>query len=387
MSERRDRGRAFFYCPDVTIKAMNERFRSLANSKSFHHLRRHWLTVAFIGGFVTDLLLLNRVDSLFDNLVLLMYVILAMMSIITLYAAAAGKLPEKMTPYLRTYSPLVMQYGFGGLMSGMLIFYGRSASLVDSWPFLLIIAVIIYLNETVRDRSSRLVLTLSMFFIGLFSYVVLVIPTFTGYMGAWVFLGSGIMALIVMYAFLRVLGLVIPNFLALQMRTVVFTIGSIFAVLNFLYFLNIIPPIPLSIKDIGIYHSVVYFPDRLEYQLEYEEGPWWHFWKRSDTAFHPTPGGNAFCFAKVFTPTRLNTEIYHRWEYKDPEEGWVTHARVHYPIFGGRDDGYRGYTQIGNFRDGTWRCTVETARGQVLGRETFTIDSSRPPEDLMTRVD
>lgn len=366
---------------------MNERFKSLANSRSFHHLRRHWLTVAFIGGFLTDLLLLNRVDSLFDNLVLLMYVLLAMISIIALYAAAAGKLPESVTPYLRTYAPLVMQYGFGGLMSGMLIFYGRSASIVDSWPFLLIIAVLIYLNETVRDRSGRLVLTLSMFFVGLFSYVILVIPTFTGYMGAWVFLGSGILALLVMYGFLRILGLVIPNFLALQMRTVVFTIGSIFAALNFLYFLNIIPPIPLSIKDIGIYHSVVYFPDRLEYQLEYEDGPWWHAWKRSDTAFHPTPGGNAFCFAKVFTPTRLNTDIYHRWEYKDPDEGWVTHARVHYPIFGGRDDGYRGYTQIGSFRDGTWRCTVETARGQVLGREKFRIDSSRPPEELVTRVD
>ena len=74
---------------------MNERFKSLANSRSFHHLRRHWLTVAFIGGFLTDLLLLNRVDSLFDNLVLLMYVLLAMISIIALYAAAAGKLPAR----------------------------------------------------------------------------------------------------------------------------------------------------------------------------------------------------------------------------------------------------------------------------------------------------
>lgn len=366
---------------------MNDRLKALMNSRPVHHFRRHWLTLAFIGGFLTDLLLLNRVDSLFDNFVLLFYVLLAMASIIALYASAASRLPEKINGYVRAYSPLSMQYAFGGLMSGMLIFYGRSASLEDSWPFLLIIAGLIYLNETVRERSGRLVLTLSMFFIGLFSYTILVIPTFTGYMGAWVFLGSGLFALAVMYGFLRILALVIPNFLALQMRSVIFTVGSIFAVLNFLYFLNIIPPIPLSIKDIGIYHSVVYFPDRLEYQLEYEKGPWWYFWKRSDTTFHPTPGGNAFCFAKVFTPTRLNTEIYHRWEYKDPEEGWVTHARVHYPIYGGRDDGYRGYTQIGSFRDGKWRCTVETGRGQVLGREKFNIDSSEPPSELETRID
>lgn len=365
---------------------MNERLKAITNSKAFFQVKRHWLTIAFVAGFVTDLILLNQVDNIFDNLVLLFYVALAMASVFLLYASVAGRLPEKANTFFRTYTPLTTQYAFGGLMSGMLIFYGRSASLGDSWPFLLIIAVLIYLNETVSDKSGRLVLTLSMFFVGLFSYLVLIIPTFLGYMGAWVFVGSGLLSLLVMYGFLHALKLVIPNFLAMQMRVIVFTIGTIFVSLNFLYFLNIIPPIPLSIKDIGIYHSVVRFENG-EYQLKYEDGSWWQFWKRSDTTFHPSSGGNVYCFTRVFTPTRLNTEVYHRWEYKDPEEGWVTHARVHYPIFGGRDDGYRGYTQIGNFRDGTWRCTVETARGQVLGREKFEIDSTSPAEDLVTRVD
>ncbi|PIR86127.1 hypothetical protein COU14_00490 [Candidatus Kaiserbacteria bacterium CG10_big_fil_rev_8_21_14_0_10_44_10] len=365
---------------------MNSRLKAITNSKSFLQVKRHWLTIAFLAGFITDLILLNKVDSLVDNLVLLFYVLLAMTGIIFLYASAAGKMPEGLNGYVKTYSPLILQYAFGGLLSGMLIFYGRSASLVDSWPFLLLIAVIIYLNETVRERSGRLVLTLSMFFIGLFSYVILVVPTFTGLMGAWIFVGSGILSLIIMAIFLWCLRFVIPNFLALQMRLVVFSLGTIFVLLNFLYFLNIIPPIPLSIKDIGIYHSVVRFENG-DYQLKYEDGSWWHFWKRSDTTFHPEPGGNAFCFTRVFTPTRLDTEVYHRWEYYDQEEGWVTHARVHYPIFGGRDNGYRGYTQIGSVRDGKWRCTVETARGQVLGREKFEIDSTQSPDDLVTRVD
>lgn len=367
---------------------MDSRLKNITNSKSFRQVKRHWLTIAFVAGFITDLILLNKVDDLFDNLVLLFYVTLAMGSIFFLYASIAAKLPEKINQTARAYSPLAMQYAFGGLMSGMLIFYGRSASLGDSWIFLLIIAGIIYLNETVSDKSSRFVLTLSMFFIGLFSYVVLVIPTFIGRMGAWIFIASGILALLIMYGFLRTLRLVIPNFMALQMRVVVFSIGSIFAVLNFLYFLNIIPPIPLSIKDIGIYHSVVYFPDRGEYQLEYEKGKWWQFFKRSDNTFHPSPGSNAYCFTKVFTPTRLDVEIYHRWEYYDETaKKWVTHARVHYPIFGGRDDGYRGYSQIGNYQDGAWRCTVETARGQVLGRERFEIDRTRPPTELIRRSD
>ncbi|OGG41521.1 hypothetical protein A2837_03405 [Candidatus Kaiserbacteria bacterium RIFCSPHIGHO2_01_FULL_46_22] len=366
---------------------MGNGLKTIRESRTAHHLRRHWLTVAFVGGFITDFLLLNQVDNLLDNLVLLFYVTLAMVSILLLYASTAGKLPEDSNPLLRTYAPVAMQYAFGGLLSGMLIFYGRSASLLDSWPFLLIIATIIYLNETVRDRSGRLVLTLSMFFVGLFSYVVLVVPVLLGQMGAWVFIASGLLALAVMYLFLGLLRLIIPNFLAMQMRVIVFSVGTIFVGFNFLYFLNIIPPIPLSIQEVGIYHSVVRFENG-DYQLKYEEGEWWRFWKQSDTVFHPESGGNIYCFASIFAPTRLATEIYNRWEfYDESKKEWVTSARINYPIHGGRSDGYRGYTQIGNFKPGEWRCSVETARGQILGRERFSVDTGSPPAGLVTRVD
>lgn len=350
-------------------------------------LKHHWLTVAFILGFFTDFILLNKVDDVIDNAILFFYVTLAMISIIIMYMAVASRWPESWNGRMRFFSIMALQYAFGGLLSGMLIFYGRSSSFGDSWPFLLVIIVIIYLNETVKDRAGRLVLTLSMYFIGLFSYVVLVVPVFLGKMGEWVFVGSGVLALVIMGCLLGVLRLIIPNFLAMQMRVVVFSIGSIFAVLNFLYFLNIIPPIPLSLNDVGIYHSVVRFENGT-YQLKYEEGDWWQFWKRSDSEFHPVIGGNIFCFARVFTPTKISTDIYHHWQYYDSvQKKWVTHARIPYSIHGGRSDGYRGYTFISNFRDGQWRCSVETGRGQVLGREGFEIDSTGTTGELVTRID
>ena len=226
-----------------------------------------------------------------------------------------------------------------------------------------------------------------MLFIGLFSYVVLVVPVFTGYMGSWVFVGSGLLALLIMSGFLRLLRRIVPRFFELYLRQVVFTLGSIFIGFNVLYFTNIIPPIPLSLKEVGIYHSVVRFENG-QYQLKYEDGPWWYFWKRSDTEFHPDDTNNVFCFAKVFAPTRLETDIYHSWDYYDEAaEEWVERSRLSYNISGGRDGGYRGYTQIGNFNDGKWRCSVETARGQVLGRETFTIDSSKAVGELVTRLE
>jgi hypothetical protein len=362
--------------------------KKTTESKSFTHLKRHWLTFAFLAGFVVDNFTLNRVDQLFDNLLLLTYVILAMLSLVWLYAGIAGKLPESLVPGARRYAPLLTQYAFGGLLSGMLIFYGRSGAWEQSWPFLLIILVVIYGNETIKDRSTRLVFNLAIFFVGLFSYVVLVIPVLTGYMGPWVFLGSGLLSLLIMRVFIFFLNFIIPNFLALQMRLIVFTIGSIFMGLNFLYFANIIPPIPLSLKEVGIYQSVVRYTDTGEYQIKYEPEAWWKFWRESSEEFHPLEGNNAFCFAKVFAPTKISTDIFHNWQYYDEaKKSWIDYAKIPYPIYGGKGDGYRGYTYITVRQDGLWRCSVETSRGQVLGREVFTVNSEVEPNELVTRVE
>lgn len=366
---------------------MIDRLKAVTEHRHVQHVRRHWLTVAFLLGFIVDNLTLNRVDQLFDNVLLSAYVVLSMVGIVLLYAGIAEKFSEMWSLRVRVYAPLIIQYAFGGLLSGMLIFYGRSGSWAESWPFLLIILGVIYGNETIRDRSTRLVYNLSILFVGLFAYTVLEIPVLTGHMGALVFLGSGLLALIIMRVFLGLLYRIIPHFMAIHMRAVIFSIGSIYAAFNFLYFTNIIPPIPLSLKDVGIYHSVVRFENG-NYQLTYEKGHWWEFAKQSDTVFHPSIDGNVFCFAKVFAPTRLSTTIFHRWEYYDESsKKWVTHARVSYPISGGSDGGYRGYTLTEHATDGAWRCTVETERGQVLGREGFVVDSSRGPGELRTKVD
>jgi len=223
-------------------------------------VKRHWLTIAFVFGFVIDNITLNRVDQLFDNFVLAFYVLLAMVSLLFMYATAAEKIGGKIGYYLQRYSPVAVQYSFGGLLSGMLIFYGRSGSWSESWPYMVIILLAIYGNETVRDRTHRLIYNLAILFIGLLSYVVLVIPVATGKMGPWIFLGSGLLALLIMYGFVRVLRRIVPRFISIHIKPVVFTIGTIYVSLNFLYFTNIIPPIPLSLKDVGVYHSVVYTP-------------------------------------------------------------------------------------------------------------------------------
>jgi len=324
--------------------------------RSIAKVKRHWMTISFFLGFLIDNLTLNRVDQLFDNFILAAYVLLAMISLLLLYGSAAEKISGKAGDYARRYSPLLVQFAFGGLLSGMLIFYGRSGSWSETWPFLLVILLAIYGNETIRDRTSRLIYNLAILFIGLFSYTVLVIPVFTGWMGSWVFVSSGVLALCIMYWFIRALHKVVPRFITLHTRSIIFVIGAIFAGFNFLYFANIIPPIPLSLKDIGIYHSVVRFESG-DYQLTYEDGRWFEPFKDSDDTYHPVKGDNIFCFAQVFAPTKIKTDIFHVWEYYNEETGkWDEHAKLSYGIAGGRGDGFRGYTLIKNYQDGKWRC-------------------------------
>lgn len=358
----------------------------LEQTKTFRVAQRYWLTIAFIFGFITDVLLLDRVDDVLDNIILAFYVALALTSMLLLYVGVANKVSDVWSYRLRFWAPLAIQYSFGGLLSGMFIFYGRSGDWTVSWPLLVLFASIMVANELVRDRASRLLYHLIVLFIGLFAYVVLVVPVFIGRMGELIFLLSGVLALLVMIVFIHVLSLIIPNYMRMQMRLIVFSIGCIFIAYNTLYFTNIIPPIPLSLTQIGIYQEVSRQADG-SYRLVYEPAPWWQVWRRHHDTFRPQSGEGIYCFTSVFAPTRIETDIMHRWLYRTEDGRWVEHARIAYPIRAVGDRGYRGFTVIQNYRPGRWRCSVETARGQVLGRHTFMVDTSLQPVRLETRFE
>ncbi len=346
------------------------------------YIYRHWLTVAFILGFVTDVFLLNQIDSVVDNLILLFHVTVATTALLLLYLGVAERLPG--SRFLQKYTPIAMQYAFGGLLSGMLIFYGRSGDWIASAPFLLLIVAVMFGNEFVSKRSDRLVYHIALYFIGVFSYVVLVVPVITGRMGDWIFFFSGIIALLTVTMVVQILYKIVPHFMAFNTRRIVFIIGTIYVGFNILYITNIIPPIPLSLTQLEIAQSVERTGN--SYRVVKESQEWWRQIPYTWSEIHPARGEVA-CFARVYAPTRLSTTIYHRWEYQDASGAWREHARVGYQIAGSNSGGYRGYTKITSFQSGVWRCSVETERGQVLGRETFILNKEGVPRPLVTYIE
>jgi DUF2914 family protein len=141
------------------------------------------------------------------------------------------------------------------------------------------------------------------------------------------------------------------------------------------YFLNWIPPVPLSMKFGGMYHQVTKFG--AVYQLTLEKPPWYRFWRRSDEVFRAADA--AYCFTAVFAPVDLQTQIYHHWQYRPSvgQAGFATTDLIRLTILGGREEGYRSYTTKRRLLPGRWRVDVETADGRIIGRVAFRVEEGQ----------
>jgi hypothetical protein len=345
----------------------------------------HYSTIAFLAGFVSDNLTLRRVDLWLENLALIIYLTIAAVGIMLINASRASG-PRIVERYAQWF-PLAVQFAFGGLFSAYFVFYSRSAALAASWPFLLFLALLLVGNEFFRARYSRLVFQASVLYIALFSYAIFAVPVVLREIGVGVFLVSGLVSIAAAAFFLALLALVLPGRLREAARPISIAILSLYLLFHALYFLNLIPPLPLALREIGIYQSV----ERVGgggYRVlrEARERSLLPAFLRGRT-LHVAPGGMLYCFSAVFAPTHLTTRVFHDWQYQGEKAGgWVSAMRVSFPIAGGRDGGYRGFSFKREIVPGEWRCDVETEHGALIGRRTFTVVTSEVPPVLIEDV-
>lgn len=86
---------------------------------------------------------------------------------------------------------------------------------------------------------------------------------------------------------------------------------ALIGVLIAFYFLNRIPPVPLSMKLGGMYREVQKQDDRFALSFDRE---WYQVWKRSQNPFPVDEP--IYCFTAVFAPVALSTTVYHRWYFR-----------------------------------------------------------------------
>ena len=343
--------------------------------------------VFFFAGVTYDTVTLTRIDRLLDNFILLLYLMVLGILIVLkgrtdlqkihgepVTTGKAAHVLDRAEPYY----PMGIQFLLGGLFSAYTIFYSQSASLTTTAVFFGVLVLLLVGNEFLHDRLSSLKLLISLYALVAFCFFTFFLPVLTGIMN-WIMVVLG--AVLSLALALRVLELVYQGQTSRARMELVKAGGpavAVVAVLIAFYFLNWIPPVPLSLKLGGIYHQV----EKVDglYHLTFEKPAWYQVMKRSDNPFHGD--GPAYCFTAVFAPVDLKTIIYHRWQYRVVTPGrsskgdFSTTDRIPIRISGGREGGYRGYTIKQHVPPGEWRVDVETEDGRVIGRVRFRVEGA-----------
>lgn len=346
-------------------------------------------TCSLIVGFIFDLFLAKRPDSVVDNILLISYLFIAasLIIILNIRVARRREVEQQATPLLLL---LVLQFCFGGLSSNLLILYGKSGTFAASALFLLLLFAMLIGNEFLKSRYAQLRFNIVVYYILLLTYCIIAVPTFiTHSVGTLVFLFSGVLSLAIISGFLFFVYVIVfrGRNRSQQLYEVSVLVALVFFFYNGLYFMNIIPPVPLSLKNIGVYHSL----SRLAapagstesiYSATFEPSPWFVFWRDTSNLYTVSDSRSASCFSSVFAPTGLSAPIFHRWEKYDEDTGkWTTMSRISFPINGGRAEGFRGFT-VSGVVPGKWRCNVETSTGALIGRISFTVAAASTTSSL-----
>lgn len=334
----------------------------------------------FAAGFLFDILAVGRIDRLHN--------IIHQATYLSLCALFTGlELREeygKFTPPARLktawrYHVGATHFMLGTLLNIYTLFYFKSASLGTSLLFLLFLVGILAINELKPFKNSGTLLRMALFNLCLLSYFTYLVPTLMGRIGVIPFLGSITGASLCVAGLNWLLTRSLPEQRAAVRRHVVYPFAVIAVLFAGLYFAKVIPPVPLSLSEIGIYHDVSREGDGFRL---ISTRPRWKFWQRGDQVFLARPGDVIYCWVAVFSPTNFKERLEVGWRAHD-SEGWGKPDIIPLAITGGRDGGWRGFTYKTNYQPGRWRVEIMTSDGRELGRIDLKVvadDSIAPRE-------
>lgn len=336
-----------------------------------------WGTVFFLLGVIFDIATLGRIDDSFN--IIQQGVYLLVLSLLVSLEFAYELRTQPLKPWMQKiwqYREEAIHFMFGSLLSVYTIFYFKSASFIASFVFLALICLLLVVNELPHFRRFGVPMRFALLALCYVSYFGYLVPIGWGGIGALPFFVSVLAAAIFMLGNAYLILRRIPELTLVVRRVIVPSIG-VLAGFMLLYVLAWIPPVPLSIQYMGVYHQVERTGD--VYRLSHER-PFWRFWHNGDQWFYRRPGDKVHVFARIFSPGRFEGNIFVRWSLKDEKRGWQTWDAIPIRIVGGRDQGFRGVAIKENFTEGTWRVQFETEDAREIGRLHFKVYADESTE-------
>jgi len=323
-------------------------------------------------GFLFNILTLRRIDTFWENLWIVAHLFVVGLFIILIHTWKKEEADEKDPGKVHFYFVNILQFFFGGLLSTYLVFYFRSTDIFSTWPFLLLLVLAFIANESFKRLYIRFSFQISLFFLSIYSFAIFIVPIIFHRIGDTIFLLSGFFSLVFITIFITFLFHLRKNKFKESKKLIFSLILGIFVLINFLYFTNLIPPIPLSLKDAGVYHSIEKDGEG-NYAVTFEEESWENYFKLYPV-FHKAPGEPVYVYSAIFSPSQLNLTILHEWQYYDQKQNkWITDNIVSLRVVGGRDGGFRTYSRRSNLIFGKWRVKIKTEQGATIGSTRFSI--------------
>jgi hypothetical protein len=332
--------------------------------------------IAFIAGFLFDIFTFERVDSwlAIGQQVAYLVVITAALTQAFLEQGRPALELEGMFVVRRwyhQYRTAIIHFLFGSLLNLYTIYFFKSSSLFVSFSFMAFLALLVMVNESRRFKSLGLPFKFALLGLCVLSFFAHVVPIFVGSIGVAVFLLSMLAGCLPLAGVALLIRARAPDLSQRVRRQILVPLGAVLLGFLTLYLLKVIPPVPLSIPFIGVYHGV----ERTEegYRLSHER-PLLRFWHNGDQEFRAQPGDRVYVFFRIFSPTRFSDQVLMRWYWKEGARGWSLQDSISINIVGGREQGFRGYGWKSNYQPGRWRVQIETTDGREIGRVYFQLE-------------
>ena len=341
----------------------------------------------FFAGFLFDAILLHRIDSI----PLLIHqgtyiVLLTGLLAIDHRLHVTGKEPAGFLGKVLSFRHWVIHFFLGTLLNAFMIFYFKASSGIFSFLFLVALAVVLVINELPRFRSLGPVLRVALLSFVVSGFLAYLFPVLMGSLRSWHFYLSLLIACAVTVGLWKVFQRFThdPNWTFRRAAAPGLTVQ---ATLLVLYLAHVVPPVPLSLKYIGIFHEVskvVEGEHAGDYRLSYVKAPSMlpSIFDYNGADFFARPDDKAYAFVLLFAPSGFSDKVGFAWEYDDPKKGWVDVGTPYFTgLGGGREHGFRTFGNRSVSRAGDYRVRVLTTDGREIGRKSFEVvaDASAEP--------
>jgi len=346
--------------------------------------------LSFICGFFFDVVTVERVDSWYTIGQQGIYLVLIMTVLMQMFLEQ-GRPPLDLSSlpaikrWYHEYRSAVIHFFLGTLLNIYTIFFFKSSSLLVSASFMAFLVFLLIANESKRFKSMGLAFKFGLLSLCGLSFFAYVTPIFAGSIGPGVFLASMAIGFLPFAGAVGWVRATAPPLFPRARRQILVPLGCVLVGFLVFYALRLIPPVPLSIRFIGVYHAVEKAEDL--YRLSHER-PFWRFWQNGDQDFIAQPGDRVYVFFRIFSPTRFSDQVLMRWYWKDGERGWIRQDSIPIKIVGGREQGFRGYGFKSNYQPGQWKVQIETTDAREIGRVYFDLElGSEAPRSFQLDIE